>query len=555
FPTICGSVIPPVNPTEEPIKPTEEPIKPTEEPVNPTEEPVKPTEEPIKPTEEPVKPTEEPIKPTEEPIKPTESSSEPIIATESLALDPTISSTPTNVPEPTNSKQPTEMIQSFESASESIFVPSPTVSGPLDDELSVDETVNFTGDSIELNKDGYKADNKEFSVTDKKADIILINPQEDVSLIKINTTAEKPEKSVFVSPSNKGTDAIILAPSDGTDYGQGEVGIHANSNLKNVILQTEKVPLNIYNNETTDVSIKLEKETNESTIYLNHLIMNNGSLQMKVPDEIQTIQFIVVEVYKLDKIETIRNKEQVETKIDELRLRSGSQLTLAKTNITKVIKASPRSKLVIEGRAAFNNETKIEMTESSFIDFGSSIVDGICNEIKLSENGTDINRLQEDETIIPLICGSNFDCPAWKDNYVGNMEFISAKCISYNNQQCLAATNKPITANRNSKNKALPTGTIIAIVIIVVIVVIAAILIVIILVKRKSNNYNYNNNEAHSQEIEDGIGNNESMNEISVNNGSTIPAEFENVLYNSADEHSISISNDPFLREFEETQA
>ncbi|KAK8881879.1 hypothetical protein M9Y10_044516 [Tritrichomonas musculus] len=504
FPTICGSILPP---TEGPINPTETPNNPTEAPINPTEGPINPTYTPNNPTEAPINPTYTPNNPTEAPINPTEISNTPII------------------------------------------------SGPIDDELTVDQTINFTGDSVEFNKNGYKVDEKDISVTDKKAEIILINPMKGLSLIKINTTTEKPEKAVFVSPTTKNTDAIILTPTDGSnDYGQGEIGIHANSNLNNIILQTEKVPLNIYSNEASDVSFKLEKSTNESTIYLNHLIMNDGSLQMKVPDEVETIQFIVVEVYKLDKIEALRsNKEQIETRIDELRLRSGSHLTLASTNIRKVIKASPRSKLSIEGSAAFNNETKIEMTETSFINFGSSNVEGIISEIKLSENGTDVNHLQEDESIIPLICGDNFKCSDWKDNFVGNIKYIAAKCISYNNQECLAATNKPVVVDKHSGNKSLPTGAIIAIVVVVV-VVIAAILIVIILVKKKSNyNYNHFNDDAFQGEIEGDNRSVESFGENSLNN-SSLTEEFDNILYNSADQHHSS-SDDPFMKEFEDNSA
>ena len=512
FPTICETIPAPSNepiePSNEPIEPSNEPIEPSNEPIEPSNEPIEPSNEPIEPSNEPIEPSNEPIEPSNEPIEPIEPSNEPI--------------------EPT-------------------LVISPTILGPLDDELTVDDSINFKGDSIELTKDGFKVgDNEEF-LSEKKSDIIIINTQEDVSLIKINTTHEKPEKTVIISPSNKNTDAIILAPSDGSnDYGQGEIGINANSNLNNIILQTEKVPLNIYNNETTDISIKMDHQIKESTFHLNNLIINNGSLQMKVPDEIQNIQFNIVEVYKIDKIETKNNNAQVETKIDELRLKKGSQLTLVKTNIAKVIKASPRSKLVIEGSAAFNNETKIEMTETSFINFGSSEVNGVCNEIKLNEDKEDVGILLDDEKSIPLICGSNFDCSAWKEKYVGNAEFFAAKCISRDNQICLAATNK---ANIDAKNNGLPIGATIAIVVVVIVVVIAVIVIVIVVVKRR-NTQNYNHfNDEFANEMSDRAGMDESMDDNSFSKSDN--AEFDNIMYNSADNNN-DITLDPFLKEFDD---
>lgn len=138
-----------------------------------------------------------------------------------------------------------------------------------------------------------------------------------------------------------------------------------------------------------------------------------------------------------------------------------------------------------------------------------------------------------------MICGSKFNCQDWKDKFVGNDDYIAAKCIKNdNNQICLAATNTPEVLNKDAKKKGVSSGIIIAIVSAVVIVVIAIIIGVLIYVKKRTNPNRYF--DAPSQEV------------MTLNPGESIEMNesqsesFENVLHNSNDEL------DPFIKDFDD---
>ena len=62
--------------------------------------------------------------------------------------------------------------QSMKQILKILFFLSPTAEIPTNYELTADDSIYFTGDLIELNKNGFKADKEEFSLTnDKKSDL------------------------------------------------------------------------------------------------------------------------------------------------------------------------------------------------------------------------------------------------------------------------------------------------------------------------------------------------------------------------------------------------
>ncbi|KAK8867162.1 hypothetical protein M9Y10_010138 [Tritrichomonas musculus] len=469
-----------------------------------------------------------------EPIIPTDPTTETTSAIDETSVATSISqktTEPTNAVETTEPEIPTK-------------VPSAT---PIVDDLIVDDSLDFEGDSIEFTKDGYSVNNIDHSISNKNSDIFLIHPQGDYSLIKINTTSEKPVKTSFVSPKVKDSTAVILKPSDGSDnFGSGEVGVHANSNLKNIVLQKENVPLNIYNNENSKVSISLDSSLKSTSLSLKDLIVNDGAIQMQIPSETKTIEFNSINAYKTDRVEATRNNEQVEIKVNDVKLNKGSQLTITKFNVTNVIKTSSQSKLIVESMVAFDDNSRMELMESSLIDFGSSLIEGIVKEIKLLEPEPE-SKLQDGEKMISLMCGINFNCSLWKEKFVGNSEYLSAKCIknNFDDQVCLAASNSANGLDKNvNDKKPLSGGAIAGIVIAVFVVAAAAVIIVLFVFRKKADN---NNIDHQSQEIQQEVGN-ESI-EIIQNQKEVADVFIQEDVFGADTMHH---SDDPFVKEFEE---
>lgn len=216
---------------------------------------------------------------------------------------------------------------------------------------------------------------------------------------------------------------------------------------------------------------------------------------MKVPEGIETVEFKVVDVFKNEQIQTKRNNEIIETKIDELRLNKGSQLVLFNSNISTVIKSSPGSKLKIEKQAAFNNESRIEITISSLIEFGSSTVVGLCKEIKLTDFNGERLQEEENELIAPMICGSNFDCNAWKDQFIGNDQYPFARCVKVFDQVCLSASNNSGAKDRGVQKKPLSAGSIAGIVITIVVLFIAVVVLLVLYIMKTRKTQIHSNNE------------------------------------------------------------
>ena len=180
-------------------------------------------------------------------------------------------------------------------------------------------------------------------------------------------------------------------------------------------------------------------------------------------------------------------KSVVETSIDSLVLNSGSTFSISDAKFNKSIIANDKSELIINENVKISEYLTLELSDSSFINFGNSVIEGICKEIKIQRKD-DAKKLKDDfneEVSIDLICGSKFDCSNWKTKYNGNDSFYKyAKCTSKENDVCLTLSNVEEKSLQSKKKKGLSNGVIAAIVIACVVVVIAVIVLIAVFVKK-----------------------------------------------------------------------
>ncbi|KAK8896189.1 hypothetical protein M9Y10_014084 [Tritrichomonas musculus] len=483
-------------PEETPTKlPEETPTKlPEETPTKlPEETPTKlPEETPTKlPEETPTKlPEETPTKlPEETPSQtPTETSTKLPIETpiQNPNATPIQTSTETLIESGTYSEATTEPSSEFNFTQEQEY-----------DEPTINDSYEFSGSIIELNKEGYKINQDEYKIKELK-DVILVKSSDFSSTIIISTTNEKPDQSLFVSPRFQNAKIIVQKPtSDTNEYGSGQIGIHANQNIESVSLPMKKVPLNIYNNDKSSLSFQiskesplLEREINEeenkenSSLSLNKLIVHNGELEIISPNDINKVKFNEVISYRTGKVEAVDS----EIAINDLHLMKGSELSLKNANISDHISLSSNSILLIKEKTIASEQSIINLHETSFIDLtSSSIIQGVCKEINII--GIDLESKVSsdyDELAVEIICGSyNFDCNSWKEKFIPNEKYKSAKCIRKNDKICLSASN--IDGNKTVKRskKSLSAGAIVGIVLAIVAVVAGGIFIGILLWNKK----------------------------------------------------------------------
>lgn len=359
--------------------------------------------------------------------------------------------------------------------------PTPIVptQGPTVDSTSF----SLTSEAVEFTKDGYVDGGKTYSASQNKNDIVLVNSPS--TSISASTTSDHPTKELFISPKSKNTVITVESPKGGaTDYGSGEIGIHANSNNPTISIPQSKVPLKLFNNEDSEITFNL-KGNSDTSISLNNMVMNNGAVKINLPNGVNRINFEKVDAYQSSTI----NSNNAETRVNHLNMKTGSTVTLTNANFGENIKADPRSKLVINQKSVFNDITAIQLTETSFIEFGDSVVEGVCKEIKLVEVLTSAKSkvLNSNEAEIQLVCGSKFNCSSWAPKFSGDRVFSSAKCIRFksNNEMCLVASNKYEQGNNgDNKKKGLSTGAIAGIVIACVVVVAIIIGVTVYCVKR-----------------------------------------------------------------------
>lgn len=126
----------------------------------------------------------------------------------------------------------------------------------------------------------------------------------------------------------------------------------------------------------------------------------------------------------------------------------GSSIEVHNVSFNNSITMRKNSKISIQKEARFNEETIISLIDSSFIDIGDSLIEGICQKIVIQNDNQNATNLEEDgdnETFnAQIICGTNYDCSSWKEKYSLNYaKYPYAKCTEEEqNRKCLVATNK-----------------------------------------------------------------------------------------------------------------
>ena len=382
--------------------------------------------------------------------------------------------------------------------------PTPT---PLIESESYEPNVDDSHDFFFFNKNGYMSNQVNYSITSNSANIILVKSQGSKPTIEVSTTSDKPNYATFVSPQHESTQIIILNPSsERINYGSGQLGVHTNENVGSIILPTTKVPLNLYSKGQSSFPFILDQKVpaksklllskdfeKESTISLNNLIVHRGTIQMKLPDEFNEIKFNHVDSYMNGEVESISSDgSSAVINIQDLKLNKYSNLKVKNVFFNGTITSFSNSVLEVYQSAVFNDNS-IVLSDTSFINFGTSKINGVCKEIKLINIDSSSRFLddEEEEFLVELICGANFSCNNWKKKFVPSKSYKSAICIKKKSQNtisfCLAARNKKDEYKTNGKKK-LSIYAIVGIVL-GLIVAITIVIVVIICIKKKKLSY------------------------------------------------------------------
>ena len=169
-------------------------------------------------------------------------------------------------------------------------------------------------------------------------------------------------------------------------------------------------PLNLFNNENSRITFHSEQKAESVPISLQKLTISDGAIHIDVPGETTGVEFKEVETYLDGKISTYKNNELTETSIGALKMHQGSNIEVENAAFTNSISCEAGSKMKIDGKAKFNPQTIINLTDTSFINFGNSLIEGICREIFILDSKLNAMKLDDKENSASVICGSNFDC-------------------------------------------------------------------------------------------------------------------------------------------------
>lgn len=338
--------------------------------------------------------------------------------------------------------------------------------------------------NIKFTDDGFIDGNTFISTANNKNVLFIKSDKQHINLsVEVNS---KPNENLFVSPQKEKVVIFIDSP-ESEDYGTGQLGVHANSNNVTINLPQSKVPLNVFNDEFSEINFQLNDENELILISLHKLTISNGNIVMNLPQNSKGIEFVDVETFLNDELKSMYDQISIETKIGSLLCNSGSSIKMTNVSFNKQIVTSSHSKIEIEKKVTFNSQTKLELFENSFIELGKSQIDGIADEIKIIRENSARSSLNE-EIEAKLICGANFDCDSWIEKYSKDEFYKNAKCIENDyKEKCFVASN---TDKSSPKKKSPSTAVIAVIVVVVLVVVIAAVIIaiVIILKKKKSTN-------------------------------------------------------------------
>lgn len=357
---------------------------------------------------------------------------------------------------------------------------------------TVDDSNAVTSDEIIFTKDGFKYGGNEIITTSIDKDIVLIKDDSD-KITLMTETANKPSQDKYISVTHPNTTITIGTPENG-NYGNGQIGIHPNSQNPIIQIPTTSVPLNIYTDSENTVSIEPTgmKEAYEiPSITIGKITSTNGSLKVTVPENTKEIEASEIKLYNNGQIASYAGEKLIDTIVEEIKLNEGSQSTILNVNIKEELKEESNSKLVVKGKATFNPDSVVSLTDTSSIEFGNSIVNGICKSLEIKSSNNKVSLLSNEVT---LICGNNYDCESWTEKYSGNSQYPDSKCVTNENgEKCLVAfhdekNNKPDKEENdndtNKKNKILIIAVSCAAAAVVVIIIIV---VSVVVAKKKKN--------------------------------------------------------------------
>ncbi|KAK8849876.1 hypothetical protein M9Y10_018463 [Tritrichomonas musculus] len=349
---------------------------------------------------------------------------------------------------------------------------------------SIDDSYQSSSSEIIFTENGFKdKEGNENAVTNEEDDILLIkSDQNELTVISGNSN----KGNLFISPQNENSVITIKKQEGQTDF-HGAIGLHANSKNPTVNLPQSSAPLNLFNNENSKISFVSDQITNSVPISLQKLTISDGTIHIDVPEGSTGVEFKEVETFMKSKIETYHNNALSDTSIGSLKMNQGSNIEVTSAIFSNSITCDAGSQMKIERKAKFNDKTVITLTDTSFINFGKSLIEGICKEIVVKQNG----KLLDDEKSATIMCGSNFDCRAWKEKYSKDSSaYPYAKCTTEGqNGTCLVATNK--NEETPKKKKGLSKGAIAGIVIACIAVVVIIIIVAVCVKKCNRRNYDH----------------------------------------------------------------
>lgn len=359
----------------------------------------------------------------------------------------------------------------------------PTTDSFIPNKPTID-SFESSSSNIEFTEKGFM-DGDVFVSTEANKNVILFIKSNKDEIFLSTDVDSKPDKNLFVSPQEKNILISIIAP-DNADYGTGSFGVHANSNDPVIILPQSKVPLNLFNDDLSEIEFHFNEENSndvETSILLQKLTISDGELIINLPKNVISVEFEEVETFMNGKLKTIQDKmNSIEIKIGSLKLNSDSVIKMVNISFNSAINTESNSRIEIEEKVKFNDKSTIEISDDSMIEFGKSIIEGIVNSIKIIKTKSIKNIIENEESESRLICGFNFDCISWLDKIVANESNQFLYCTKIeNDENCLVISNRKQLPSKDPEKKKLST-TIIVVIIVVIILVLAAVIISIIFV-------------------------------------------------------------------------
>lgn len=105
---------------------------------------------------------------------------------------------------------------------------------------------------------------------------LIKSEQDSITLISSNSH----HSNLFLSPQTKGSNINIQFAEDQKDF-NGEIGLHANSNIATVNLPQSDVPLNLFNNEKSRITFGIDQFKEAVPVSLQKLTISDGGIEFK----------------------------------------------------------------------------------------------------------------------------------------------------------------------------------------------------------------------------------------------------------------------------------